>query len=207
MQISTVTWSNNTITSKQLQSHQYSNWNQTRKPYGLLSYLLLSSWIIWNWDGESSAVDKLVGDTKLFRMVEARIDCKELQEAISKLGEQIIIRQMYGKWNSVLLSIKSYTLEQIKLTLNAEGAGTSRGWEGKRSWGCSRLFDKNAIRKENKMANTVIPLYRFMVRPHLENCVQFGLPYFYKDITEVGKVQMRATKMFTSWATFLMRKG
>ena len=55
------------------------------------------------------------------------------------------------------------------------------------------------IRKgiENKTANIILPLYKSMVRPHLEYCVQFWSPHLQKDIVEMEKVQKRATKMIT----------
>ena len=53
------------------------------------------------------------------------------------------------------------------------------------------------IRKgtENKTASIILPLYKSMVQPHLEFCVQFWLPHLKKDITELEKVQKRETKM------------
>ena len=50
---------------------------------------------------------------------------------------------------------------------------------------------------ENKTANIIMPLYKTIVRPYLEYCVQFWSPHLKKDIVELEKVQKRATKMIT----------
>uniref|UniRef100_A0A8C3SIE1 Uncharacterized protein n=1 Tax=Chelydra serpentina TaxID=8475 RepID=A0A8C3SIE1_CHESE len=53
------------------------------------------------------------------------------------------------------------------------------------------------IRKgiDNKTENILLPLYKSMVRPHLEYCVQMWSPHCKKDLLELEKVQKRATKM------------
>lgn len=55
------------------------------------------------------------------------------------------------------------------------------------------------IRKdiENETANIIIPLYKSVVKPHLEYCVHFWLPHLKKHIVETEKLQKRATKMMT----------
>lgn len=47
----------------------------------------------------------------------------------------------------------------------------------------------------NKSKDIVVPLYRSLVRPRLEYCIQAWRPYLKKDITLLEKVQHRATKI------------
>ena len=67
-----------------------------------------------------------------------------------------------------------------------------------------------AVKKANQMAGhiyrtvthksiqTVVPLYKALVRPHLEYCSLVWSPYLKKDILSIEKVQERVTKMIPS---------
>ena len=46
-----------------------------------------------------------------------------------------------------------------------------------------------------KDEQTIMQLYKSLVRPHLEYCVQAWCPYLTQDIEMLKKVQYRATKM------------
>ena len=54
------------------------------------------------------------------------------------------------------------------------------------------LIRRNIVYKEKEL---IMPLYKTIVRPHLENGIQAWRPYRKKDIDILERVQMRATKM------------
>ena len=54
------------------------------------------------------------------------------------------------------------------------------------------LIRRNIMYKEKQL---IIPLYKSIVRPHLEYCIQVWRPYRKKDIDKLERIQRRATKM------------
>ena len=46
-----------------------------------------------------------------------------------------------------------------------------------------------------KEKSLIIPLYKAIVRPHLEYCIQAWNPYLGKDVDMLEKIQRRATKL------------
>ena len=54
------------------------------------------------------------------------------------------------------------------------------------------MIRRNITYKEN---NLIVPLYKAIVRPHLEYCIQAWSPYLRKDIDMLEKIQTRSTKL------------
>ena len=54
------------------------------------------------------------------------------------------------------------------------------------------MIRRNITYKEKIL---IIPLYKAIVRPHLEYCIQSWSPYLRKDIYMLDKIQRRATKL------------
>ena len=50
---------------------------------------------------------------------------------------------------------------------------------------------------EYRSWDILLKLYKTLIRPHLEYCVQFWSPYYKKDIIKLERVQKRLTRMPT----------
>ena len=46
-----------------------------------------------------------------------------------------------------------------------------------------------------KAKKVILPLYKSIVKPHLDYCVQAWRPHYRKDIVKLVKVQSRAIRM------------
>ena len=56
-----------------------------------------------------------------------------------------------------------------------------------------------------KTKDNLLQLYKYLVRPHLEFCMQVWNPYLKKDIDLLVGVQRRATKMILGYKHLLRR--
>ena len=60
-------------------------------------------------------------------------------------------------------------------------------------WDC--CFKRKSNSRANKEKQLIVPLYKAIVRPHLEYCIQAWRPCRKKDIDKLERIQQRATKM------------
>ena len=56
------------------------------------------------------------------------------------------------------------------------------------------MIRRNITYKEKSL---IVPLYKAIVRPHLEYCIQAWSPYLRKDIDMLETIQRRATKLIS----------
>ena len=64
------------------------------------------------------------------------------------------------------------------------------------------LIRRNIVYKEKEL---IIPLYKTIVRPHLEYCIQAWRPYRKKDIDMLERVQRRTTEMIQNSGILVMK--
>ena len=92
-------------------------------------------------------------------------------------------------------TILSKTLKEkdLRVTMNADMNVSEQcriaAFKGNQVLGMIR---RNITYKEKRL---IIPLYKAIVRPHLEYCIQAYNPYLRKDIYMLEKIQRRTTKL------------
>ena len=89
--------------------------------------------------------------------------------------------------------MRKHNLKDLGLTISADmkvseqcGIAAAKGNQ------ILGLIRRNIVYKEKEL---IIPLYKTIVRPHLEYCIQAWRPYRKKDIDMLERVQRRATKI------------
>ena len=162
-------------------------------------------------DDITSKVLKFADDTKVFRKIKSDTDRQQLQDDLNKLTEWSEKWQMlfnYGKCKCLHTGHGNedaqYTMGDTVLntTVKEKDLGLTISADMKVSEQCAiaaakgnqilGLIRRNIVYKEKEL---IIPLYKTIVRPHLEYCIQAWRPYRKKDIDILERVQRRATKM------------
>ena len=163
-------------------------------------------------DSITSNVLKFADDTKLFRKVNTDGDKQHLQNDLDRLvkwsekwqmqfyfGKCKCLHTGHGNWNV------NYKMGDTVLgtTVNEKDLGVTISADIKVSEQCGiaaskankilGLIRRNITYKGKKL---IIPLYKAIVRPHLEYCIQAWRPYRKKDIDTLERIQRIATKMF-----------
>ena len=162
-------------------------------------------------EGVTGNILKFADDTKLFRKVKEIGDKKKLQDDIDKLVKWSEKWQMlfnFGKCKC-LHTGSGNTGENYEMggtilskTVKEKDLGVTMNANMKVSEQCRIAASKGnqvlgMIRRNitYKDKSLIIPLYKAIVRPHLEYCIQAWNPYLRKDVDMLEKIQRRATKI------------
>ena len=162
-------------------------------------------------DNITSNVLKFADDTKLFRKVNTDGDKQHLQNDLDRLvkwsekwqmlfnaGKCKCLHTGHGNLNvnyKMGATVLGTTVKEkdLGVTISADmkvseqcGIAASKGNQ------ILGLIRRNITYKGKKL---IIPLYKAIVRPHLEYCIQAWRPYRKKDIDTLERIQRRATKM------------
>ena len=162
-------------------------------------------------DSITSNVLKFADDTKLFRKVNTDGDKQHLQNDLHRLVKWSEKWQMlfnFGKCKCLHTGHGNLNVNYkmgdtvLGTTVKEKDLGVTISADMKVSEQCSiaaskgnqilGLIRRNITYKGKKL---IIPLYKAIVRPHLEYCIQAWRPYRKKDIDMLERIQRRATKM------------
>ena len=164
--------------------------------------------------GLTNKISKFADDTKIGRAVLSEADRCSLQQDLDKIAEWSERNQMpfnIGKCQvlhvGTLNMNLNYTMNDhsINTTKQAKDLGITITDSLKPSRQCLEAANKAnralgfiARNFTYKSKQIVLPLYKSLVRPHLEYAVQFWSPYLLKDIEKLESIQCRATKLIPS---------
>ena len=162
-------------------------------------------------DSITSDVLKFADETKLFRKVNTDGDKQHLQNDLDRLVKWSEKWQMlfnFGKCKCLHTGHGNLNVNYkmgdtvLGTTVKEKDLGVTISADMKVSEQCGiaaskgnkilGLIRRNITYKEKKL---IIPLYKAIVRPHLEYCMQAWRPYRKKDIDTLERIQRRATKM------------
>ena len=159
-------------------------------------------------DNITSDVLKFSDDTKVFRKVNTDGDKQHLQNV--KWSEKWLMLLNFGKCKCLPVHTGHRNLDvnykmgdtvlgttvkekNLRVTISADmkvseqcGIAPSKGNI------ILGLIRRNITYKDKRL---IIPLYKAIVRPHLEYCIQAWRPYRKKDIDTLERIQRRATKI------------
>ena len=162
-------------------------------------------------DSITSNILKFADDTKLFRKVNTDGDKQHLQNDLDRLVKWSEKWQMlfnFGKCKCLHIGHRNLNVNYkmgdtvLGTTVKEKDLGVTISADMKVSEQCGiaaskgnqilGLIRRNITYKGKKL---IIPLYKAIVRPHLEYCIQAWRPYRKKDIDTLERIQRRATKM------------
>ena len=190
---------------------EVSNWKLVLSGVPQGSVLLFLIYINDLDDSITSNVLKFADDTKLFRKVNTDGDKQHLQNDLDRLVKWSEKWQMlfnFGKCKCLHTGHRNLNVNYkmgdtvLGTTVKEKDLGVTISADMKVSEQCGiaaskgnqilGLIRRNITYKGKKL---IIPLYKAIVRPHLEYCIQAWRPYRKKDIDTLERIQRRATKM------------
>ena len=193
---------------------EISNWKSVLSgvPQGSVLGPILFLIYINDLEGDiSSKVLKFADDTQVFRNVTNDRDKQSLQDDLDKLVKWSEKWQMlfnFGKCKCIHIGhgnmYKEYKMGDAVLgrTTQEKDLGVTFSADMKVSEQCGIAASKGnqilgLIRRTitYKEKQLIVPLYKAIVIPHLEYCIQARRPYRKKDIDKLERIQRRATKM------------
>ena len=160
----------------------------------------------------SNRVLKFADDTKLYGIVDCELQGRCLQHDIDILGDWALDWKMkfniekckvlhYGK-DSISYKYSLYG-QQIAEVSTEKDLGVTFSSDLKVGIQCREAYNKASqalglIHRSIKYKNPaiLIPLYKTLVRPHLEYCSVVWSPHYIKDKAVLERVQHRFTRMF-----------
>ena len=162
-------------------------------------------------EGVTGSILKFADDTKLFRKTKEIGDKTNLQDDIDKLVKWSEKWQMlfnFGKCKCLHTGPGNTGMNYemggtiLSKTVKEKDLGVTMNCNMKVSEQCRIAASKGnqvlgMIRRNitYKEKSLIILLYKAIVRPHLEYCIQAWNPHLRKDIDMLEKIQRRATKL------------
>jgi hypothetical protein len=160
-----------------------------------------------------SRIFKFADDTKLCKTVQGLEQVEALQRDLDSLHEWSLTWQMSFNVNKCAVmhighnnGHHSYTLgdQELNSTVSERDLGVTMDKNLKFSEQCSKVVKSansmlGLIRRtiKSRRKDVIVRLYKALVRPKLEYCVQAWRPFLRKDIDGLERVQRRATRLIT----------
>ena len=184
------------------------DWGTSR--ISIRTYIILNIYINDLDDSITSNVLKLADDTQLYRKVNTDGDKQHLQNDLDRLVKWSEKWHMFNFGKCKCLHTGHGNLDVnhkmgdtvLDLTVEEKDLGVTISADMKVLEQCCiaaskgnqiiGLIRRNITYKGKKL---IIPLYKAIVRPHLEYCIQAWIPYCKKDIDTLERIQRRATKI------------
>ena len=168
-------------------------------------------------DNMTSNVIKFTDDTKVFRKVNTDGDKQHLQNDLDRLVKWSEKWQMFNFGKRKCLHTGHGNLDENKemgdtvlgTHVKEKDVGVTISADMKVSEQCGIVASKGnkilgLIRRNitYKDKTLIIPMYKTVIIPHLEYCIQARRPYRKKDIDMLERIQRRATKIIPEQRDF-----